>query len=268
MNYQQLINYLCEYQNYILNFSGLSHYSKKSYINDLKQFRIFLSEHSSAADIENFSHLLLDYFQVLEYVKHLKSATIKRKFIVLHKFFNYLEQNQLLCPNPFHLFSYKLPREKHLPKVLQKQDLLCLITTIQERIPLLSPYYALIATRDLAIIDLLICTGMRIGEITKLRLHDYNQSTNTLLINGKGEKERILYISSSDVVNELSKWLCVRSGLNPKCDSLFINKYGNTFSIYGIENIFYKYRKFSGIDTHSTPHYLRHTFASADTFAA
>lgn len=268
MKYQHLINYLTEYQNYIFNFSGLSHYSKTSYTSDLKQFQTFLSKYSSEKDIENFPLLLQNYFQFLECVKHLKSTSIKRKFIVIHKFFNYLEQNCLLCSNPFHLFSYKLPREKHLPKVLQKQDLLCLITVIQERIPILSPYYSLIATRDLAIIDLLICTGMRIGEITKLNLHDYNPSTNTLLINGKGDKERILYISSPDVVNELSKWICVRSELKPKCDSLFINKYGNTFSIYGIENIFYKYRNLSGIDIHSTPHYLRHTFASADTFAA
>lgn len=268
MNYQQLTNYLYEYENHILGCSDLAYHSKISYMNDLKQFRIFLLEYSPEENIENSTDLLQDYFHFLEHVRHLKSATIKRKFIVLHKFFNFLERQQFLSPNPFHTFSFRLPREKHLPKVLQKQDLLCLITTIQQQIPNLSPYHSTIASRDLAIIDLLISTGMRIGELVQLNLQDYSQSTNTLLIHGKGQKERILYISSQDVVNELSTWLHLRKSLKPTCDSLFINKYGNTLSIYGIENIFYKYRKLSGIDSNSTPHYLRHTFASADTFAA
>ena len=268
MNQQHIQIYIEEYLYHIIHFSGLSDHSQKAYASDLNQFKVFLSDSSIATDINDFTLMLKEYFQKLLNSNNLTPATIKRKFTVLHKFFNYLEQNHYLQPNPFHTFSFKLRQEKSLPRVLQKQELSLLITTIRDRIPCLSPYHSLIAIRDLAIIDLLICTGMRIGEITRLTLQDYDSSTNTLLIKGKGHKERILYISSTDVVDEMSRWLYHRSALTPKCDSFFINKYGNTFSIYGIENIFYKYRTLSKINIHATPHYLRHTFASDDTFAA
>lgn len=268
MNYQELTTHLTSYQVQIKNAADLSSYSIKSYLCDLQQFEKFLLTFDSADEINNFSQLLNLYLQELIQVKHLKSSTIKRRFITLHKFFNNLEFSHMISINPFHHFSCKVTRERLLPKVLQKQDISALISTIKRDISDQNEYHSMIAVRNLAIIDLLICTGMRIGEISRLRLQDYQISTNTLLVRGKGQRERILFISSPEVVQELADWIKLRPQLSPQCNSLFINKYGNTLSIYGIENIFYKYRSLSNITAEATPHYLRHTFASVDTFAA
>lgn len=268
MKKQELLRYLDDYRTLLDASSELSQYTKRSYHYDLNRFYEFLVSSCTDAYTDAFVSLLHLYLQELYTSRQLKPSTIKRNFVVLHKFFNYLEESRLIVSNPFHSFTLKMPRERTLPKVLQKQDLSCLLASIKAEIPNLTPYHATIAFRNLAIIDLLVCTGMRIGEIANLNLQDYNQSSNTLLIKGKGQKERLLYISATDVIEEIQHWLSLRPLLHPHCDSLFINKYGNTLSIYGIENIFYKYRERSGISPHSTPHYLRHTFASDDTFAA
>lgn len=268
MTYQELVLHLTNYQDQITGTAELSFYSKKSYICDLRQFQKFITAFIATNEINDFSQLLNSYFQELLYNKKLKASTIKRRFIILHKFFNSLETSHHISSNPFHFFSYKLNREYTLPKILQKQELSSLIFAIKKDVLNLNNYHSLIAKRNLAIIDLLICTGMRIGEISLLRLQDYQLSTNTLLIRGKGQKERILFISCPEVVQELSDWLKIRPLLKPQCNSLFINKYGNMLSIYGIENIFYKYRKAANITSEATPHYLRHTFASVDTFVA
>ncbi len=54
----------------------------------------------------------------------------------------------------------------------------------------------------------------------------------------------------------------MRSTLNPKCNALFLNRFGDRLSIYGIEHIFQKYRNMSSINPKSTPHFLRHSFAT------
>lgn len=114
--------------------------------------------------------------------------------------------------------------------------------------------------RNLAIIDLLISTGIRIGEICSIKLTDINIIDKTLLIHGKGRKERLLYLSSDETINNIKKWLDIRSShLN---NHIFLNRYGNPLTIHSIEDIFYKYRDLAKINPNSTPHYLRHTFAT------
>ncbi|MFC6652485.1 tyrosine-type recombinase/integrase [Paenibacillus rhizoplanae] len=60
----------------------------------------------------------------------------------------------------------------------------------------------------------------------------------------------------------MNSWLSLREELNPKSDALFINKYGDRLSIYSIEDIYAKYRDLANISKKSTPHYLRHSFAT------
>ncbi|MFT8349425.1 tyrosine-type recombinase/integrase [Clostridium saccharoperbutylacetonicum] len=66
------------------------------------------------------------------------------------------------------------------------------------------------------------------GELVNINLNDLNFNDQTLLINGKVRKERLLYISSSDVIDALKTWINSRDSLAPKGDALFINKYGIT----------------------------------------
>ncbi|MDE7167729.1 MAG: tyrosine-type recombinase/integrase [Clostridia bacterium] len=114
--------------------------------------------------------------------------------------------------------------------------------------------------RDAALIDLLICTGIRIGEAAAITLDDIISSERTLLIHGKGRKQRLIYISSPITWERLKCLIKERK----KSDNnyLFVNRYGHQLSIHGIEDIYKKYAEKAQINKKSTPHYLRHTFAT------
>ena len=114
--------------------------------------------------------------------------------------------------------------------------------------------------RDSALLDLLISTGIRIGEAASITLDDIIHSERTILIHGKGRKQRLIYISSPVTWERLNLLIKRRKKVNGHY--LFTNSKGQPLSIYGIESIYKKYAEKAKINTKSTPHYLRHTFAT------
>ena len=86
--------------------------------------------------------------------------------------------------------------------------------------------------------------------------------SNVRYITAGLSKERLLYISSMEVREKMARWLEIREEMAPSDHAVFLNKYGDRISIYGIEKIFYKYRDMAGITSEATPHSLRHSFAT------
>lgn len=178
-------------------------------------------------------------------------------------FFKYLRQNHYIEENYYKLHTFKFKSEKRLPKIL----------TIQEITQLLSQAELLTKTRknsvnswktirNLALVDILISTGIRIGEASNISLDDIISSDQTILIHGKGKKQRLIYISCPQTWQYLQDWLSLRKSQEPRTDKVFINRFGNQLSIHGIEYIYKSLKKASSINDKSTPHYLRHTFAT------
>ncbi len=226
----------------------------KAYNSDLSMFHTWLEERN--AEFIN-SDTINEYIEMLQNDKKLKDTSIKRKFISLKSFFNHSYHDIALFKN------IKFKSEKRLPKTLSIQDVTKMLKSLDAELNSIdSDFHRKICIRDNAIIELLFCTGIRIGELSKICIEDIDIDSKTILIHGKGRKERILFISSEQVLAKIKFWLESRNNFNPKCDFLFINKYGNQISIYAIENIFYKYRDLSEINKKSTPHFLRHTFAT------
>ena len=116
--------------------------------------------------------------------------------------------------------------------------------------------------RNLALLDILICTGIRIEEASNIALSDIISSEHTILIHGKGRKQRLIYISCQDTWHNLTQWLKYRNKIELHTDKLFVNRYGNQISIHGIEYIFKNIKQSAKINAKATPHCLRHTFAT------
>lgn len=239
---------------------NLTEKSTKAYYSDLSSFLSWLQENK----IDNIDISTINsYIHWLQNAKQMKDTSIKRKYVTLKSFFKHLVSKKVIPNSPFENMRISFKTSKKLPKTLSLQDIVKLLKSpVEELKDLQTEFRRTICIRNSAIIELLYCVGIRIGELVNIELKDLNLEEQTLLIHGKGRKDRLLYISSTDVINILNTWLIDRESLNPRCESLFINKYGGKLSIYSIEDIYEKYRQLAGIDTKSTPHYLRHTFAT------
>ncbi len=113
-------------------------------------------------------------------------------------------------------------------------------------------------TRDFAILSFIIYTGVRVSELTNILIDDVDFVSNTVRVLGKGEKERIIPITS-DLGNLLKSYLKERGS---RSRYLFVSKYGQKLTPLSVQLIVKKYASKAHLSKHITPHKLRHTFAT------
>lgn len=206
---------------------------------------------------------IISYIRELSQIRKLKDTTIKRKIIVLKTFFEYLCSKEYIETNFFKSYKIKFKNENRLPKTLEVKETAKLLTYLTNQSLTADSDYAIWkSTRNLALIDVLISTGIRISEAAAITTNDIIISEHVILIHGKGRKQRLIYISCSQTWTNLVQWLKVRKTRKMNTDMVFVNRYGNPISIHGIEYIYNTVKKETGININSTPHYLRHTFAT------
>lgn len=202
-----------------------------------------------------------------------KDTTIKRKIASLKAFFSFLEEEELIDVPPTRKIRMRYKTAQRLPKVISVKDTKKLLRApllLERRIARkmnennngVLEFSLNQCVRDKAILEVLFSTGIRIGELCNLNITDYDPGYRTLRIIGKGDKERILYVSSEETLDSISKYLKKRNEMPALSNALFLNKYYERLSIYSIENIFRKHRKAARIKASYTPHALRHTMAT------
>lgn len=246
------MDYLSNFINYLQATKNLSEKTLKAYSSDLAQFFSF----------ENciLAPNLCAYINFLSSKKKLKDSSVRRKIITLKTFYNYMLDTDLIDTSPFKKLRFKFKQERKLPKTLPISDVAKILKCFDINVTAFSSFTQKQYIRDAALIDLLISTGIRIGEAVAITLNDINVADHTLLIHGKGRKQRLVYISSPITWERLKALIKQRRNADNIC--LFVNRYGKPISIHGIEDIYKKYAKKAQINAKSTPHYLRHTFAT------
>ena len=251
------MNYINQLITQLKITKNLQDQTLKAYSSDITNFLNYINkENVEQIDILNYINYLFDE-------KKLKDRSIKRKIISLKIYFNFLEDNSIIKNNPFTKLKFKFKQEKKLPKTLQKNEVKKLLETVYNELnSSITPYKKFETIRNISLLEILISTGIRIQEASSITLNDISLQEKTIIIHGKGRKERQLFILNKYVLSSLKNWLTIRKTSSPKCNNIFINKYGNPLSIHSIENIFRKYKTLSNINIKATPHYLRHTFAT------
>lgn len=251
------MNYINQLITQLKITKNLQEQTLKAYSSDITNFFNYINkEKIEQIDILNYINYLFDE-------KKLKDRSIKRKIISLKIYFNFLEDNSIIKNNPFTKLKFKFKQEKKLPKTLQKNEVKKLLETVYDELnSSITPYKKFETIRNISLLEILISTGIRIQEASLITLNDISLQEKTIIIHGKGRKERQLFILNKYVLSSLKNWLTIRKTSSPKCNNIFINKYGNPLSIHSIENIFRKYKTLSNINIKATPHYLRHTFAT------
>lgn len=253
------MNLIENYINKTQSTKNLSVKTIKAYHADMTAFCRFLKTKSVVdADLNDMCR----YIAKLKETGR-KDTTIKRKIISLKLLYDYMYHEKLTTISPFYDSKFTFKQEQRLPKTLTIQEISKLLSAISKAKATSNTQFSIFeATRDLCLIDLIVSTGIRIGEAAAITISDIVQHEHTILIHGKGRKQRLLYISSQDTWNNLKDWLKLRKDIGITNIHLFVNRYHNQISIYGIENIFTKYKRLANININSTPHFLRHTFAT------
>lgn len=258
--YEQQKTYLNDFISTLSIERNLSPKTLYAYKSDLTCLLTWLNtSHCTVISAQSVSA----YFIYLQNEKKLSPRSVRRKYVSIKQFFQYINTECGINEVFIRFSSRKFQLPRSLPRILTKSEVNQLISTVsREYQASSSEYYKRLCLRDMCIIEILFCLGLRIGEVVALNIEDYDSEEASLLIHGKGNKERMLFISSNAVNQKLMRWLRIRPELNISTDAFFVNRYGKRLSIYSVENIFYKYREISHINSDATPHYLRHSFAT------
>lgn len=249
---EQYLNY-CQFQ------KRLDHKTLKAYRIDLNQFFLWNS-HKSIECIT--SELLESYIAQLH--QQYKPKTVKRKIASLKALFHYLEYKEIIDRNPFNKIRVKFREPVILPKTIPLHTMETFLATIySQRNFAKTQYQKRNALRDIAVAELLFATGVRISELCSLKLSDVNLVDRTILIYGKGSKERCMQLGNDDVVNILNEYKQEFSEEIQDCQHFFATQSGKPLSEQTIRRMINKYCSLASIEMHITPHMFRHTFATS-----
>ena len=252
-----LESHIAEYLEYCEFRKRLNNKTLKAYKIDLKQYIAF--SHSFP---DYLSRNSVDVF-ITNLHKQYKPKTVKRKIASLKAFFHYLEYKEILVENPFNKLEIRFREAKLLPKTIPFYSIQQFLFVLYEQKEQAKSEYQLhCSLRDIAVIELLFATGMRISELCSLKESDIDLANNTVLVYGKGAKERILQIGNSEVISALELYQTTFKEEIANCGYFFVNKLHNRLSDQSVRFMINRYTELAGIKQHITPHMFRHSFAT------
>ncbi len=193
-----------------------------------------------------------------------KPKTVKRKIATLKALFHYLEYREIIERNPFTRLQIRFREPVILPKTIPLHTVETFLSIIyKQREQASSIYQQKNALRDAAVIELLFATGIRISELCSLGVNDINLFDGTVLIYGKGSKERRIQIGNADVIKILKQYKDDYCTEIKSCGYFFANQSGRALSDQAVRRMINKYTSLAAIEQHITPHMFRHTFATS-----
>ena len=249
----------------IQNYFEYCEFQKRLDAKTLKAYRIDLRQFSEQCGCNEITDIFPETLEA--YIANLhhqyKPKTVKRKIATLKAFFHYLEYKELIERNPFCKLQIRFREPVRLPKTIPLNTVELFLSTIyQQRTHAKTSYQQKNALRDAAVIELLFATGMRISELCNLNTCDVNLSDGSILIYGKGSKERRVQICSHSVMHVLQEYKnCFHIGTESH-KHFFINQNGKNMSDQTVRRMIQKYASLAAIELHITPHMFRHTFAT------
>ncbi len=232
----------------------------------IKAYRIDLSQFSKQNIAPNASDITSDMLENYVATLHqkFKPKTVKRKIASLKAFFHYLEYKEITIINPFNKIKLHFREPVILPKTIPLHTVEKFLSAIYNQYHnAKNTYQRDCALRDVAVIELLFATGMRISELCSLKINDVNLYDRTVLIYGKGAKERLIQIGNDDVAKILNTYKSTFLTKMQKCHHFFANPNGTALSDQSVRRMIKKYTSLAGIELHITPHMFRHTFATS-----
>ena len=242
------------YLNHVRVEKGLSPNTLTAYRRDLTKFEAVAKKRKLA--VEDVSRDDLVDFLATLYRQKLESRSVARNLVTLRNFFRHGQVEEWIKSDPsMNLESPKV--RKSLPGYLKLKDVERLMEQPDVKTPL--------GVRDRAMLEVLYSTGLRVSELTGLRVADLDMKVGCVRCIGKGDKERIVPIGrkalamAEKYLRTVRPQLATKSAASP---ALFVNRRGKALTRVGVWKILSDYGRQAGLRTALTPHMLRHSFAT------
>ncbi|WP_088033726.1 tyrosine-type recombinase/integrase [Evansella clarkii] len=245
------------YQEWIIKFirylqieKQASQHTIRNYQRDISDFLDFFCLDKSVE---------VSYSQVRHYMEELRlmtleSSTVARKLSALRTFYNFLLREGAVEQNPFKMVSVNCSVNK-LPPVFYEEEITEMFQSVDTNSPL--------GKRNLAIIELIYSTGLRVNECVNLNIMDYDSRIGTLLVNSEGRKERYVPVGSFAREALEAYMESGRPALNKNSEkALFLNNRGGRLSDRGIRKIFSRLLDGTADTARLNPRSLREAFAA------
>ncbi|MDC1082125.1 tyrosine recombinase XerC [Gammaproteobacteria bacterium] len=244
-----IINDIKEYIVFISQVKNLSENTSKSYERDLKKLHLFLSD----LNISEYSQISAETCSAWVgslYSQNNNPKSIQRHLSSAKGFFRFLKKNNLIQSSPFELIS--APKSSStLPEVLSPEDV--------EQLLNFKPTN-MIEIRDMAIIELMYSSGLRVSETANINISDFEENKTFLRVLGKGSKTRLVPMGRF-AITAINNWLMEREKILNNTDALFLNSKGTRLTVRSIQLRLKKMAVKQGLPP-IHPHMLRHSFAT------
>ena len=242
-------NFIDDYLSFLKDVKNLSENSLKSYRRDILKFRNFLKS-NNIVKLNNVSEEICSSWIGSLYSMNIGARSIQRHLSSVKGFFKYLQKNHLINQSPFELISGP-KTEKKLPESLTPEQI--------NRLLDFKPS-SLIEIRDLAIIELMYSSGLRVSETVNVDIQDFEENKDFLRVIGKGSKTRLVPLGRF-AISAINNWLEERKKITSDDGALFINKAGGRLTTRSVQLRLKKLAVKQGLPP-INPHMLRHSFAT------
>ncbi len=244
-----ILNDIKEYLVFVSQVKNLSENTSKSYERDLKKLDSFLKD----INISNYSQINVETCSAWIgslYSQNNNPRSIQRHLSSAKGFFRFLKKNNLIDSSPFDLVT--APKSSStLPEVLSPEDV--------EQLLNFKPTN-MIEIRDMAIVELMYSSGLRVSETVNININDFEENKSFLRVLGKGAKTRLVPMGRF-AINAIDDWLKERDKIQNNTDALFLNTKGTRLTVRSIQLRLKKMAVKQGLPP-IHPHMLRHSFAT------
>ena len=248
-NTSPILKDINEYLVFVSQVKNLSENTTKSYERDLKKLYLFLEK----LNVTNYSEIKEEICSAWIgdlYSQNNKPKSIQRHLSSAKGFFRFLKKNNLIGSSPFELVT--APKSSNtLPDVLSPEDV--------EQLLNFKPSNT-IEIRDMAIVELMYSSGLRVSETVNINISDFEENMSFLRVIGKGSKTRLVPMGRF-AINAINNWLNEREKISNNTDALFLNSKGSRLSVRSIQLRLKKMAIKQGLPP-VHPHMLRHSFAT------
>lgn len=196
------------------------------------------------------------------------SVSIRRKFATARVFFSYWVRKGAIDKSPLWRIRLDLGRARVLPRSLTPSDTTRLIEEVWRGVKSSNTIIRrpsdprFLRLRNLAALEILLATGMRVGELVSLSIRDWRADDSSFVVQGKGSRQRVAVLPDDRSLRALLMYLPHRRAMELDHEGLLVNAAGGRISTQGIARLVTCTAKEAGVTCRVTPHMLRHTVAT------